>query len=270
MVEMSDPDKTRDLPPPPKLTIERTKWFTLSPFGRYWLCYSVGKGEDRYFISKGSRRVIESFPMTDQGWAEAWGKYAELEPAGSQGYIEELDQRERTQRETRLCIGWKAVYTGGLPEYSQPLRGGLFLSNTAIGLGESGPEKAVVPLTDVASIEIADGTVAKSKVAATLAFGVLGATGSRGTKTELSVVVHLKTGSSAYFLLPDSPEGRLAVRAKIGPLLHAAGIPFTDGAPAPAGQIPDIADQLRKLATLRDEGVLSPDEFDKAKARFLA
>ena len=31
----------------------------------------------------------------------------------------------------------------------------------------------------------------------------------------------------------------------------------------------DIADELTKLAELRDKGVLSPDEFDKAKAKLL-
>jgi hypothetical protein len=126
-----------------------------------------------------------------------------------------------------------------------------------------------IPLDEVASVDVADGTVSKSKVGATLAFGVLGATGSRGTKTEVSVVAHLKSGATAYFLIPDSKEGRLAVRAKAGPILQRRRIPFADQLPASETAPVGIADQLRKLKELRDEGVLSPEEFEKAKAKLL-
>ncbi len=46
--------------------------------------------------------------------------------------------------------------------------------------------------------------------------------------------------------------------------------------PKPVGQStasttqPDIADQLRKLGELRDDGVLTPEEFDAKKAELLA
>jgi hypothetical protein len=42
-------------------------------------------------------------------------------------------------------------------------------------------------------------------------------------------------------------------------------------APAPAGAAPavDVADQLRKLAELRDQGVLTDDEFAAQKAKLL-
>jgi hypothetical protein len=38
---------------------------------------------------------------------------------------------------------------------------------------------------------------------------------------------------------------------------------------APAGPPVDLADQLRKLATLRDEGILSDEEFAAQKAKLL-
>ncbi|MBA2624505.1 MAG: SHOCT domain-containing protein, partial [Acidimicrobiia bacterium] len=37
----------------------------------------------------------------------------------------------------------------------------------------------------------------------------------------------------------------------------------------PAGPPVDVADQLRKLASLRDEGILSDEEFAAQKARLL-
>jgi hypothetical protein len=40
--------------------------------------------------------------------------------------------------------------------------------------------------------------------------------------------------------------------------------------PAPAAPPPDLAGQLRELVTLRDEGALTPEEFETAKRRLLA
>lgn len=48
----------------------------------------------------------------------------------------------------------------------------------------------------------------------------------------------------------------------------AFGGPPAAAAP-PAGPAPDLADQLRKLATLRDEGILTEEEFGAQKARLL-
>jgi hypothetical protein len=46
--------------------------------------------------------------------------------------------------------------------------------------------------------------------------------------------------------------------------------PGAPQAPAPAPAPPvDLADQLRKLATLRDEGILSEEEFAAQKAKLL-
>jgi hypothetical protein len=41
-------------------------------------------------------------------------------------------------------------------------------------------------------------------------------------------------------------------------------------APAPAGGGTDVVGQLTELAKLRDAGVLSPEEFEAAKAKLLA
>jgi hypothetical protein len=56
----------------------------------------------------------------------------------------------------------------------------------------------------------------------------------------------------------------------------AMGVPAAPQAPpppaapaAPAGPPVDLADQLRKLATLRDEGILSEEEFAAQKAKLL-
>lgn len=42
-----------------------------------------------------------------------------------------------------------------------------------------------------------------------------------------------------------------------------------DGAGAPATAEPDVADQIRKLAQLRDDGILTEEEFQAKKAQLL-
>jgi hypothetical protein len=47
-----------------------------------------------------------------------------------------------------------------------------------------------------------------------------------------------------------------------------SSVPQSAAAPQVGASV-DIADQLLKLAQLRDTGVLSPQEFDQAKAKLL-
>ena len=68
----------------------------------------------------------------------------------------------------------------------------------------------------------------------------------------------LMTGGLSAF------AGRRGIRSK-----GKYSVTFEKGAPQPsaaAQQSPDIPDQLRKLAELRDAGILTPEEFDAKKA----
>ena len=66
----------------------------------------------------------------------------------------------------------------------------------------------------------------------------------------------------------DSPPGVPSP----GPAATAAGAavaPAIAAAPPPAAEPPTLADRLRSLADLRDQGLLTDDEFTAAKARLL-
>ena len=54
-----------------------------------------------------------------------------------------------------------------------------------------------------------------------------------------------------------------------GSMFGGAAAPSAPGAPAPGAPPADLADQLRKLAELRDQGILSEDEFAVQKQRLL-
>lgn len=194
-----------------------------------------------------------------------------LPEAGSKGTNVSAMDRKASRAVRPVDLG-PAKYMGGHPDYPKPIANSrLILTATELGLGFVTPKKAVTSLSSVASIEIAGDMVAKSKLGATLAFGVLGGLASKGAKNEVAVVVHLKSGATVYYLLPDSKEGPVAVRMKAGPVLQTAGIPFTDDAGSASAPVagPDVADQLRKLGGLRDDGLLTDEEFAAQKAKWL-
>jgi hypothetical protein len=74
-------------------------------------------------------------------------------------------------------------------------------------------------------------------------------------------------GGEAGFVVPKMSTGEL--RVKLGPWTPHRP-PIAQVAPPPApGYRTSIADELAKLAQLRDQGVLTPTEFEAQKARLL-
>jgi len=64
-------------------------------------------------------------------------------------------------------------------------------------------------------------------------------------------------------------EDAQSFRSAIMPLVIAAGQPQSQAVPAPTAAEPDVADQIRKLAELRDAGIVSDEEFQTKKAELL-
>jgi hypothetical protein len=163
-----------------------------------------------------------------------------------------------------------AHYVGGHSRLGRGRQGNFHVTATELGIGMTRPKVAVISLVNVASVEITGGEVAKRKVGATVAFGVLGGLAAKGTKNQTAVVVHTKDGETAYYTIDK--QAPINVRAKLTPMLKSAGVPFSDeakSAPVVAPPAPDLAQQLRDLAALRDDGILTADEFATQKARLL-
>jgi len=74
---------------------------------------------------------------------------------------------------------------------------------------------------------------------------------------------------------PSPPIAAAPAMVPAAPAPAAAPAPVREPAPAPAAlapavpPVPSPADQLRELARLRDEGILTPEEFDAKKAELL-
>ena len=158
-------------------------------------------------------------------------------------------------------------YLGGCPAFGPACDGRLLFTPSAVLLGSMSLDIAAVK-----SIEVGGGQVAKSRVGATLAFGVAGLA-AKSTQDRTEMAIHLKSGDAAFFVIMTSP---FEVRAKLLPLLREVGIPFDDeideqaDAPAAAGGGHSLADELAKLAELHKSGFLNDAELAAAKAKMLS
>ena len=86
------------------------------------------------------------------------------------------------------------------------------------------------------------------------------------------MVVRTNDDEVAYFLIRDSVPD--AVQAVLTQFMKALNIPFyeepsTQTASLPAPPASDFADQIRKLAALRDDGLITDTEYETQKARLL-
>jgi len=141
------------------------------------------------------------------------------------------------------------------------------------GVGGQRRDGASVLLSAVASVEVAGGRVMKG--VGDIAVSVLVGIAFMDLKTDRTMLVlHLKSGEAAYFEVDEQRPASL--RVAIEPILTAADVPFFedvahDAPPegAPGAGVHSVADELAKLAQLRDSGVLTEDEFATLKARLI-
>lgn len=123
----------------------------------------------------------------------------------------------------------------------------------------------------ISAIEVTSEQVAKSKLGAAALFGVLGAVTAKGSEERATVIVYLKSGEKGYFTI--SKQSVPSLLGTLEPWMRERGI--TLGSPEEAPPIQAvaapklIADELAKLAQLRDTGVLSEEEFSALKAQLI-
>ena len=130
-----------------------------------------------------------------------------------------------------------------------------------------------IEYSTVRSVQVFDrGQVAKSKIAAVVAFGVLGGLAAKGAMDQAALAVRTIEGETAYFEIDG--ESVVKVKAKVEPVLKLAGVSMSDdlltepNEPSEPSE-PSLANQIRELAALRDEGLLSSEEYEEAKAKLL-
>ena len=184
------------------------------------------------------------------------------------------DAEKYIQREIRaagkVLLG-RARYLGGCQAFGPACEGGLSFSADAVFL-----DSMQLDLALVKSVAVGGGQIAKSRVGATLAFGIAGLA-AKGSQDRTEIVIHLGSGDAAFFVVDGVSPFEL--RAKIMPLLRKAEIPLEDesdeqprpsDAAASPGSAYSLGDELAKLAQLHEKGVLTDAELAAAKAKLLS
>jgi hypothetical protein len=81
--EASDSGTTgRNIAPMPNLAFEKIRGYGLIYGEKYVLSYTKGMGDDVFSITIGTshKKVVETFPLTDEGWRSAFSSFTQLEP----------------------------------------------------------------------------------------------------------------------------------------------------------------------------------------------
>lgn len=117
----------------------------------------------------------------------------------------------------------RATYLGGFASVRKKHVGNLHFGDELIGIGMFHPKQMSVKVSAITAIDVNGGQVAKSKVGAEVAFGVLGALGAQGSADRAVVEVHTNFGIAYFQIERRSPQ---QVKAGLSPWMQRHGIPF--------------------------------------------
>jgi hypothetical protein len=249
------------------------------------------KGDPAFMIMRrtgfGSRKVLESFPLTEDGWGAAWQSLVRQNPAAIPRVLAELEAREERQRarDQRAALAaererlreehrlleqqWLAASSVKLPDLGVTLWEGAVYAYYRKMLG-----RMLGPVTG-AHVEVVTGPSRErvrsagrrlnDTVADTLLFGPVGLLSAYSGPKFLGVAVFtFPDGSFWEKGLPDKPALARA-RAEAVRFNAMAGKPAEDAAQAGEG----VAAELERLTALHDSGALDDEEFRAAKARII-
>jgi hypothetical protein len=165
----------------------------------------------------------------------------------------------------RVTVATRVTYVGGLG--GRKCQGSLVVNDECLGVGTFRPRKAIVRWADIEWLDLDDGQVRKSGVGAAAAVGVF-ALAKRGSEQSAGLTVHRKDGRDVFYRI--ARDDAFALKAKLTPHLRKVSVPWRDeqtreAASSNAGP----ADELRKLAEIRDQGILTDEEFAAQKAKLL-
>jgi hypothetical protein len=237
-------------------------------------------------------RVIDRFPLTKEGWTQAWHSLVLLDLASAQEILETQALRrtalpaeiERLNADTLARLS--AIYLGGYgfsyalqPRVSYDLR---FLPES-IGIYLTGKwsQLAEIAYADVQAVDIGGpGLVRSGGGFAGGGFGVAGAAEGMAvaavlnavtTKVRVKTVVRIETAASEIFMLhaelaPDAL--RIQLSQPLG-IIRAAQSARSADVSSPASGAAAVVEQLGRLAQMLDAGLLTREEFDRLKGDLL-
>lgn len=241
------------------------RWWDGSSWGAPWRDKQNGIS-----ANQGSRTVAPGwYPDPDQKEDLRWWDGSDWEPL-----FASLDETGVISRVFDKYLGIAAVqrtqYLGGLTGFrpmSLQTKGILVFGPDCIELRRTLKRTTMIVIEwrDVRGVSFETGTVEKSRLGRALLVGWWALT-MKATQRDTHLSLFLKDGSIGVFRVEGMSAP--AVRAQLQPYLSLLGIQCLDDA-APADPAISKADELTKLAQLRDSGVLTDAEFAAEKGRLL-
>jgi hypothetical protein len=242
-----------------------------------------------------SLKVVETFPLTEDGWARAWQSLARQNPDAIPRILAKLEAREaagaRSQAASELAARTfitlhEVAYLGGyIPE--PVITAGerydvRFLENQlAVFACRRADALAEVPYGQVEHVEIGGPGLVKS--GGGFVGGGFGTTGAiegmaiaavlnaLTTRTSIKTVVRIQGTDCELFFLHTrvTPEQlRIEMSRPLGAIRSARAAAGETRQEARAVS-PSPAEELSKLAELLEKGLLTREEFDLMKAKLL-
>jgi hypothetical protein len=272
-----------------------------------WEFRPPAKGSPAFVIVRrtglGSLKVVDSFPLTEDGWARAWQSLVRQNPAAVPQVLARLgareatmarlrtrdaDSREAAELEARALVSLRGVaYLGGYVPGAAITPGGLydvlFLEDGLVIFAYRQARVLVrVHYTEVEDVEIGGpGLVKTGGGFGGGGFGVSGAVegiaiaavlNTLTTRTSVKTVVRIQGTSCELFLLHTkfTPEQlRIAMSRPLGAIRSARATQAAGGTQHPPVAAPSPVQELTKLADMLEKGLLTREEFDLMKAKLL-
>jgi hypothetical protein len=253
----------------------------------------------------GTLKVVDTFPLNDDGWASAWQSLVRQDPAAAPQVLarlqarqaeaerrraREADSREVSELDARALVSLREVaYLGGhvpgsaiRPSERYDVR---FLDDRLV---VSACRQAEV-LTDVPYGQVEDVEIGGPGLVKTGGGFVGGGFGARGaiegmaiaavlnsltTRTSITTIVRIQGTGCELFLLHTrlTPEQlRIAMSHPLGAIRSARAAEVAGGIQrqAPAGSRSPV-EELAKLADMLEKGLLTREEFDLMKGELLS
>jgi hypothetical protein len=283
------------MPVVPANELYRGSPYLLVQFGQR---YSIGWQDARkdgpvFVIARISRldatKVVDRFPMTEAGWAKAWRALVRLDAHAAQAAAARLTALAAAQKALNELAQLNAatvsyqpgvLFLGGYAraaEVAVGTRYDLRFLDDRLAVLLPGRIDALfeVPYTDIEMVDIGGPGLVKrwspgEQAGLALVLGLPGAVlGINDTK--IQTIVRINTADRELFFL-NSQKQADALRIELSVPLKAIRDARAAASPDhsdPAARA-SITDQLTRLASMLEAGLLTRQEFDQLKAKLIA
>jgi hypothetical protein len=247
--------------------------------------------------SLGSLKVAERFPFTPDGWAAAWHALVRLDsgtaehaarvlaqrvgPASSQDERKELDAQTLAYLPRMTFLGG---YVAGADLAVRSAYGVRFMQDrvAVFTVGALRP-LAVLSYPAIQDVEVGGPGLVRTgggfvgggvgTIAAAEGMTIAAVLNALTTRTRIKTVLRIQAGASEVFFLNTETEPeqlRIQLSRALGAIreIHSAN---TSSSPArtPSGVV-SLVDELSRLSSLLENGLLTREEFDTLKAQLMA